>query len=164
MLPPSVSKKVTRPSWDFVIHEDTLEEEAQIIMEHRSNTLDLSSEEDKKKRDDSENKENIAPDDDVSQTGLRLRGGRSAGKVDMECDRKVLGEVAVSDLYDDLEAKILVLDDEEYEEPEVKIVVTESVIGSNTKACDETKLGVEEDKKEKAGVQKRSHAECEADN
>lgn len=133
-------------------------------MEHRSNTLDLSSEEDKKKRDDSENKENIAPDDDVSQTGLRLRGGRSAGKGDMECDRKVLGEVAVSDLYDDLEAKILVLDDDEIEEFEVKVVAAESALDSNTKACDETKLEVEEDKNEKVGVQKRSHAECEDDN
>lgn len=101
------------------------------MMEHCANTLDLSGDENDKKGHDEENKENIAPDDDVSQTGLRLRGGTGSGKEEMECDRKVLGEVDVSDLYDDLDAKILVEDDEETDvssQPEIINPAVEAVV------------------------------------
>ncbi len=86
-------------NWFFEIYEDTPEEEAATLMEHSTLTLDLSSDEESKKREvDERGKENIAPDDyDAPQASRPV--GEAAGaavprvkKVDMVRRKVVKGD------------------------------------------------------------------------
>lgn len=62
----------TKPaSWDFVIHEDTPQEEAEILMEHSTLTLDLSSDDESTKKDSFRGKENTPPEGYSAQAASR---------------------------------------------------------------------------------------------
>lgn len=66
---PLLHTSPVRDSWFFEIHEDTPEELATNLMEHSTCTLDLSSDEESRVRErDERGKENVPPQDDVSQT------------------------------------------------------------------------------------------------
>ena len=88
-----------KASWFFDIHEDTPDQEMTNMLQHGTCVLDISSDEEseqKAKRDGREDKENIAPLDDISQT-RRERPAREDMMV--EKDRVSLGELNRADYY-----------------------------------------------------------------
>lgn len=91
----------TKASWYFDIHEDTQEQEMTNMLQHGTCVLDISSDEEserKAKRDSYEDKENVPPMDDVSQTSRRQeRAARD--EMIVEKERVSLGELNRSDFY-----------------------------------------------------------------
>lgn len=88
-----------KASWFFDIHEDTADQEMTNMLQHGTCVLDISSDEEteqKANRDGREDKENIAPLDDVSQT-RRERSARDEMVVEKE--RVSLGELNRTDYY-----------------------------------------------------------------
>jgi hypothetical protein len=119
---PLLHRDEKKDSWFFDIHEDTPEEEATNLMEHGACTLDISSDEESRRRErDERGKENIPPLDDISQTRVQLssftedsssmsmgemkahaRVARRRKEVDegaIDIDRCPLGEMAAEDFY-----------------------------------------------------------------
>ncbi|RYP11889.1 hypothetical protein DL767_011292 [Monosporascus sp. MG133] len=96
----------TKASWDFVIHEDSPEQEMTNLLQHSTCVLDISSDEEtesRRQRERAEGKENVPPADDISQTS-RPRAARlaaAAGPDDMiiEKERSPLGEMDVKEYY-----------------------------------------------------------------
>jgi hypothetical protein len=89
-----------KASWFFDIHEDTPEQEMTNMLQHGTCVLDISSDEEteqKAKRDDREDKENVPPMDDVSQTSRRERVNHDDMMVEKE--RVSLGELNRADFY-----------------------------------------------------------------
>ncbi|KAG5962354.1 hypothetical protein E4U58_003909 [Claviceps cyperi] len=91
--------------WFFDIHEDTPDEEMTNMLQHRTCTLDISSDEEIEQRESREkaegrDKENVPPFDDGSQSAPRPsdRGSRRAGGDKAEKERIVLGEMNAADL------------------------------------------------------------------
>ncbi|KAG5918179.1 hypothetical protein E4U61_001988 [Claviceps capensis] len=91
--------------WFFDIHEDTPDEEMTNMLQHRTCTLDISSDEEIEQRESREkaegrDKENVPPFDDRSQSPPRRsdRASRRAGGDKAEEERIVLGEMNAADL------------------------------------------------------------------
>ncbi|KAG6264871.1 hypothetical protein E4U47_006713 [Claviceps purpurea] len=91
--------------WFFDIHEDTPDEEMTNMLQHRTCTLDISSDEEIEQRETREkaegrDKENVPPFDDRSQSPPRRsdRASRRAGGDKAEEERIVLGEMNAADL------------------------------------------------------------------
>jgi hypothetical protein len=87
-----------KASWFFDIHEDTADQEMTNMLQHGTCVLDISSDEEteqKAKRDGREDKENIAPLDDISQT----RRERSRDDMVVEKERVSLGELNRTSYY-----------------------------------------------------------------
>ncbi|KAI4128301.1 MAG: hypothetical protein LQ338_002800 [Usnochroma carphineum] len=91
---PRVGKK-TRKAWDFVIREDTPEEELTNLMEHSTHTLDISDDENRGKFRDDRDKENIPP------PGCPASAVRPVGRRDMMTEdvRTPLGKLNAADYY-----------------------------------------------------------------
>jgi hypothetical protein len=112
-----------KASWFFDIHEDTEEQEMTNMLQHSTCVLDISSDEEselKARRESREDKENIPPVDDVSQTSGR-RAARPAPRADdmvVEKERVALGALNTADFYAegcDESSVIIVPADEEAE-------------------------------------------------
>ena len=95
-----------KASWFFDIHEDTPEQEMTNLLQHGTCVLDISSDEEsaqRAKREGRDDKENVPPMDDISQTSARAQGRlrNSAGADDMvvEKERVALGEMSAADFY-----------------------------------------------------------------
>ncbi|KAI1191956.1 hypothetical protein F5B17DRAFT_380228 [Nemania serpens] len=110
-----------KSSWFFDIHEDTAEEEATNMLEHRACTLDISSDEEcenRRRRELEECKENVPPADDISQVS-RPRHARVAtcgDKMVVEKERSPLQEMDPRDFYAhgyDENSVVIVSDDED---------------------------------------------------
>ncbi|KAG6111768.1 hypothetical protein E4U13_004631 [Claviceps humidiphila] len=91
--------------WFFDIHEDTPDEEMTNMLQHRTCTLDISSDEEIEQRESREkaegrDKENVPPYDDRSQSPPRRsdRASRGAGGDKAEKERIVLGEMNAAEL------------------------------------------------------------------
>ncbi|VUC36731.1 unnamed protein product [Clonostachys rosea] len=107
---PSASKPASNPlnsdmkaSWFFDIHEDTEEQEMTNMLQHSTCVLDISSDEEselKARREGREDKENVPPVDDVSQTsGRRVRPAPRADDMVVEKERVALGALNTADFY-----------------------------------------------------------------
>ena len=114
-----------KASWFFDIHEDTPEQEMTNLLQHGTCVLDISSDEEsaqRARREGREDKENVPPVDDVSQTSARAQARlRNQGADDMvvEKERVALGEMKAADFYAegcDESSVIIVPADEEEEE------------------------------------------------
>lgn len=88
---PRVGKKC-RKAWDFVIREDSPDEELTNLMEHSTHTLDISDDENRGKFRDDRDKENIPPPGCPAPAG---------GRRDMMTDdvRTPLGKLDAADYY-----------------------------------------------------------------
>ncbi|CAK7203842.1 hypothetical protein SEUCBS139899_006591 [Sporothrix eucalyptigena] len=95
-------------AWEFVIHEDTPEQEMTNLLQHSTCVLDISSDEEseqkaKRERAEGRDKENIPPPNDVSQTSAsREVAAVSAGANDeMTVDkaRNPLSQLNAADFY-----------------------------------------------------------------
>ena len=91
-------------SWFFDIHEDTPEQEMTNMLQHSTCTLDISSDEESEqraRRESKENKENVAPADDISQTTSARTTQRLREEDEMiyEKQRVALGEMDVTSFY-----------------------------------------------------------------
>jgi hypothetical protein len=105
-----VVKTHGRAEWDFEIYEDTPGEEAANLMEHSTSVLDISSDEESgRKEKGDKGKENVPPLGEASvggpqgqgaEQGAKARIGRRRAEEEIEVDRRVLGEVAIEELYD----------------------------------------------------------------
>ncbi|KAG5958394.1 hypothetical protein E4U57_001358 [Claviceps arundinis] len=91
--------------WFFDIHEDTPDEEMTNMLQHRTCTLDISSDEEIEQRESREkaegrDKENVPPFDDRSQSPPRRsdRASHRAGGDKAEKERIVLGEMNAAEL------------------------------------------------------------------
>ena len=116
-----------KASWQFDIYEDTPDELATNLMEHSTCTLDISSDEEGSlPRHDTRDKENVPPENHVSQTqnlpAERRRADRHKAKFvedgAIDIDRQVLGEIDIKEFWskghdDDF---IIVADDDEHNE------------------------------------------------
>lgn len=127
---PAAPKRASNPlepdmkaSWFFDIHEDTEEQEMTNMLQHSTCVLDISSDEEselKARRESREDKENVPPVDDVSQTSGR-RAARPAPRADdmvVEKERVALGALNTADFYAegcDESSVIIVPADEEAE-------------------------------------------------
>ncbi|RYO73753.1 hypothetical protein DL762_010383 [Monosporascus cannonballus] len=117
----------TKTSWDFVIHEDSPEQEMTNLLQHSTCVLDISSDEEtesRRQRERAEGKENVPPADDISQTS-RPRAARlaaAAGPDDMivEKERSPLGEMDVKEYYSEGcdETSIFIVPGDEDEAPQ----------------------------------------------
>ena len=89
--------------WQFMIHEDSKDEESSNLMEHRTCTLDLSSDDESRAaaRDD-RGKENIPPVDGMNAP-VRASTALPASRKDMMTDgaRSPLGDLNAKDFYAD---------------------------------------------------------------
>ena len=98
-VPKYKSKPTHGKGWQFVIHEDTKDDELTNLMEHSTNTLDISDDESSASKGDKDNKENIPPTDGpaavVSATPV------TATRRDMMTDetREPLGDLDAQDFY-----------------------------------------------------------------
>ncbi|KHN98395.1 uncharacterized protein MAM_03519 [Metarhizium album ARSEF 1941] len=104
----SLGELDAKAGWFFDIHEDTPEQEMTNLLQHSTCVLDISSDEESKKRASRENaegrdKENIPPVDDVSQTSVRRARARTLAADDMAVDKErvALGEMKTADFYAD---------------------------------------------------------------
>ncbi|KAL8648839.1 MAG: hypothetical protein Q9226_005825 [Calogaya cf. arnoldii] len=84
-----------RKGHSFVIHEDTPDEEMAILMEHHTNTLDISDDEGRSKYGDDEDKENVPP------PGVPASAVRRVARKDMMTEevRTPLGHLEASLYY-----------------------------------------------------------------
>ncbi|KAL8955091.1 MAG: hypothetical protein Q9193_006915 [Seirophora villosa] len=91
---PRVGKK-TRKAWEFVIREDTPDEELTNLMEHSTHTLDISDDENRGKFRDDSDKENIPP------PGCPASAVRPVGRRDLMTDevRTPLGKLNAAEYY-----------------------------------------------------------------
>lgn len=95
----------TKASWFFEIHEDTAEQEMTNLLQHGTCVLDISSDEEsalRARREGREDKENVPPADDASQTPARAQARlRQQPGVDMVVDKErvALGEMKAADFY-----------------------------------------------------------------
>ena len=108
-----------KASWFFDIHEDTAEQEMTNMLQHGTCVLDISSDEEteqKAKRDDREDKENVPPMDDVSQTSRRERVSNDDMVVEKE--RVSLGELNRAEYYAEgcNESSVIYIPEDEEEE------------------------------------------------
>ncbi|KAF4120632.1 hypothetical protein GMORB2_2635 [Geosmithia morbida] len=100
--------EMMKSNWFFDIHEDTVEQEMTNLLQHSTCVLDISSDEESAKRarrEDCEDKENVPPVDDVSQTSARaqarLRQQPQEGDMVVDKERVALGEMKAADFYAD---------------------------------------------------------------
>jgi len=130
----SLNEPELKASWFFDIHEDTPEQEMTNLLQHGTRVLDISSDEEsaqRARREGREDKENVPPVDDVSQTSARTQARlRTRGADDMvvEKERVALGEMKAADFYADgcdESSVIIVPADEEEERQEVQQQQTE---------------------------------------
>jgi hypothetical protein len=111
-----------KASWFFDIHEDTADQEMTNMLQHGTCVLDISSDEETKqkaKRDSREDKENIAPLDDVSQTTRRAAERPTRDDMVVEKERVSLGELNRSDYYAEGldESSVIFIQDDNEPEP-----------------------------------------------
>lgn len=115
-----------KASWFFDIHEDTPEQEMTNLLQHSTCVLDISSDEEsaqRAKRVEKEDKENVPPVDDVSQTSRRVRA-RMEDEMVIEKERVALGEMKAEDFWAegcDETSVVLVPDDEEEQSKEAEL-------------------------------------------
>ncbi|PHH51831.1 hypothetical protein CFIMG_001877RA [Ceratocystis fimbriata CBS 114723] len=94
-----------KPSWDFVIHEDTPQEHATNMLQHSTCVLDLSSDDETKTRADKDHaegrdKENVPPPDDASQTSSSQAAARAnEDAMIIEQKRTALADLDVTEFY-----------------------------------------------------------------
>ena len=103
----SLQEPELKASWFFDIHEDTPEQEMTNLLQHGTCVLDISSDEEsaqRARREGRDDKENVPPVDDISQTSaraqMRLRN-RTADDMVVEKERVALGEMNTADFYAD---------------------------------------------------------------
>ncbi|RYP61080.1 hypothetical protein DL771_010256 [Monosporascus sp. 5C6A] len=123
----SLHEPGAKTSWDFVIHEDSPEQEMTNLLQHSTCVLDISSDEEtesRRQRERAEGKENVPPADDISQTS-RPRAARlaaAAGPDDMivEKERSPLGEMDVKEYYSEGcdETSIVIVPGDEDDDPQ----------------------------------------------
>jgi len=115
-----------KASWFFDIHEDTPEQEMTNLLQHSTCVLDISSDEEsaqRARRVEKEDKENVPPVDDVSQTSRRVRA-RMEDEMVIEKERVALGEMKTEDFWAegcDETSVVLVPDDEEEQPKEAEL-------------------------------------------
>ena len=88
--------------WLFDIHEDTPDEELGNLMQHSTQTLDISDDEERKAAKDDRGKENIPPADNMSLSMAPITTtNRPVHRSDMMTDepRTPLGDLEASDFY-----------------------------------------------------------------
>ncbi|KAI1400844.1 hypothetical protein F4819DRAFT_354897 [Hypoxylon fuscum] len=114
-----------KSSWFFDIHEDTPDQEMTNLLQHSTCVLDISSDEESESRRQrvcAEDKENVPPPDDISQTS-RPRDGRNASDDEMvfEKERIPLCEMNARDYYAegcDENSVVVIPGDEDDEQPQ----------------------------------------------
>ncbi len=124
----SLHEPEPKSSWDFVIHEDTPEQEMTNLLQHGTCVLDISSDEETESRrqlERAEGKENVPPPDDVSQTSRPRAARLAAAAVDaddmvFEKERRPLGEMDVREYYSEGcdETSIIIVPGDEDEDPQ----------------------------------------------
>lgn len=115
----------SKTSWDFVIHEDTPEQEMTNLLQHSTCVLDISSDEEtesRRQRERAEGKENVPPVDDVSQTSRTRFARMAAADADdmmIEKERRPLGEMDVREYYTEGfdESSVVIVPGDDDEEP-----------------------------------------------
>jgi hypothetical protein len=125
-VPETLEEPDMKASWFFDIHEDTPEQEMTNMLQHGTCVLDISSDEEseqKARREGREDKENVPPMDDVSQTsGRRLArlGAATDDGMALDKERTALGEMNTADFYaegcDESSVIIVPADEEEHVE------------------------------------------------
>jgi hypothetical protein len=125
-VPETLEEPDMKASWFFDIHEDTPEQEMTNMLQHSTCVLDISSDEEseqKARREGREDKENVPPVDDVSQTsGRRLArlGAAADDGMALDKERTALGEMNTADFYaegcDESSVIIVPADEEEHVE------------------------------------------------
>ncbi|KAL5606624.1 hypothetical protein BROUX41_003022 [Berkeleyomyces rouxiae] len=94
-----------KPSWDFVIYEDTPQEHATNMLQHSTCVLDLSSDDEtrtrvNKDRAEGRDKENVPPVDDVSQTSNTRSATRASDDaMIVEQKRAALADLDATEFY-----------------------------------------------------------------
>lgn len=100
------SASSAKSSWFFDIHEDTPEQEMTNLLQHSTCLLDISSDEEceqklRREKAEGRGKENVPPEDDVSQTSVRRATTTSEGGMEYEKPRTALGDLNVEEFYAD---------------------------------------------------------------
>lgn len=123
---PAPQEPGMQASWFFDIHEDTAEQEMTNLLQHGTCVLDISSDEESARRANCqgrEDKENVAPVDDVSQTTSR-RSRRAVRDDEMivEKERVALGEMDASEFFAEGldEASVIIVPADEEAETDVE--------------------------------------------
>ncbi|KAK7745652.1 hypothetical protein SLS62_009693 [Diatrype stigma] len=122
----SLHEPESKASWDFVIHEDTPEQEMTNLLQHSTCVLDISSDEEtesRRQRERAEGKENVPPVDDISQTTRTRAARQAAADADamvFEKERRPLGEMDVREYYSEGcdESSVIIVPGDEDEEPQ----------------------------------------------
>lgn len=122
----SLHEPESKASWDFVIHEDTPEQEMTNLLQHSTCVLDISSDEEtesRRQRERAEGKENVPPVDDISQTTRTRAARQAAADADamvFEKERRPLGEMDAREYYSEGcdESSVIIVPGDEDEEPQ----------------------------------------------
>ena len=95
----SKSKSTHGKGWHFEIHEDTPDEEATNMMEHSTNTLEISDDESSSSKGDKDNKENIPPIDGPATVASATQVATTRRDLMTDETRAPLGDLDAKEFY-----------------------------------------------------------------
>ncbi len=98
-VPKHKPKPAHGKGWHFEIHEDTKDDELNILLQHSTDTLDISEDENNSSKVDKDNKENIPPIDGPAAVGSATQVAATRRDLMTDETREPLGDLDAKEYY-----------------------------------------------------------------